>query len=99
MDVHKNRCMTIPGATPFGLSSPPCDDEDDPTNVAKRNRLQSVHPRPAPQIPLRNIRDFGINNIFWKEEKDRTFQERLSDFDCTWLEFLAWVFEMVRWLG
>jgi hypothetical protein len=32
--------VTIPGATTFWLSSPPCDD---PTKIAKRNRLQNVH--------------------------------------------------------
>jgi hypothetical protein len=83
--------MTIPGATPFGLPSPPCDDEDDPTKVAKRNRLQSVHPHPAPQIPIVKYSGLWHKTTFLKEEKDRKLQERLSDFDCTWLEFLTWV--------
>jgi hypothetical protein len=48
--------VTIPGATTFWLSSPPCDD---PTKIAKRNRLQNVHPSNETKIPLRNIRDFG----------------------------------------
>ena len=30
--------VTIPGATPFWLSSPPCDDEDAPTKVAQKNK-------------------------------------------------------------
>jgi hypothetical protein len=50
--------VTIPGATTFWLSSPPCDD---PTKIAKKeqNRLQNVHPSNETKIPLRNIRDFG----------------------------------------
>jgi hypothetical protein len=38
--------VMAPGTTTFWLSSPPCDDEDDPTKVAKKEqkRLENVHP-------------------------------------------------------
>jgi hypothetical protein len=67
--------MTIPGATPFGLPSPPCDDEDDPTKVAKRNRLQKCPTIKRNQIPLGNIRDFGKTTFFEKKKKTELFKK------------------------
>ncbi len=69
MDVHKNRCMTNPGATPFGLSSPPCDDEDDPTKVAKRNRLQSVHPHQTKPNSLAKYSGLWHKTTFFEKKK------------------------------
>jgi hypothetical protein len=41
--------------------------------------------------PIAKYSGLWQNNILKKKKKDRKLQERLSDFDCTWLEFLAWV--------
>jgi hypothetical protein len=73
--------MTNPGATPFGHSSPSCDEKDDPIQkLPKEIGFKVSTPLKRNQIPLRNIRDFGIKQHFLKRRKRKNFSRKTFGF-------------------
>jgi hypothetical protein len=94
--------MTIPGATPFGHSSPSCDEKDDPIQkLPKEIGFKVSTPLKRNQIPLRNIRGFGKTTFFEKKKKTELFKKdfwvlTVPGWNFYSLGFIVMVIEMVR---
>jgi hypothetical protein len=95
--------VTIPGATPFGLSSPPCDDEDDPTKIAQlKEKVKKCTTIKRNKNPIAKYSGLWHKTTFFeKKKKTELFKKdfRISTvpgWNFYSLGFIIMVIEMVR---